>query len=79
MLFFLMFAFGGIFAMNRTFPESMSSQVVLGWFAMMFGASTGIAWGLEWITLSFVILLLAPIALIGGIVVLKIFRGGGTT
>ncbi len=79
MIFFLMFAFGGIFAMFRTFPEAMSSQVVIAWFVMMFGASTGISFGLQWINLNFVILLLAPIALIGGIVMLRIFRGGGTT
>lgn len=79
LIFFMMFAFGGIFAMNRTFPEAMSSNVVIAWFVMMFGASTGVSFGLQWITLNFVILLLAPIALIGGIVLLKIFRGGGTT
>lgn len=79
MIFFMMFAFGGIFAMNRTFPEAMSSNVVIAWFVMMFGATTGISFGLQWITLNFVILLLAPIALIGGIIMLKIFRGGGTT
>lgn len=79
LIFFLMFGFGGIFAMNATFPSAMNAQLVMAWFIMMFGASTGVSFGLGWIGLNFVILLIAPIALIGGIVLLRIFRGGGTT